>query len=96
MALYFHETKERFEGKIQIVPGFLLDMNDVELNNQSKELINTINKLTEPLGEKGANPEAFTYKVMIDKQNASIIEMKFYGETKAYAIMKHDKLGMRP
>lgn len=90
-ALYYYETKETFVGDIQIIPGFLLDMNDIELNQDSATLIKSIEGLTDNLDLKGKNPEAFSYKIHVDKEHGSIIEMNFYETTKAFAIMKHKK-----
>lgn len=90
-ALYFSETKETFEGEIQIIPSFMLDMNDVEFNEQSAAIIKSIDGITANLESKGQNPEVFSYKSFVDKKNGSIIEMTFFGQTKAYAIMKHKK-----
>jgi hypothetical protein len=88
-ALYRHETCENFIGEVQVTPGFLLDMNDRVFNQASQKLLNDMGILTKSKTEKGKNPEVFTYKSHIDKSTVSIIEMNFYGQTKAFALMKH-------
>lgn len=88
-ALYRHETGENFKGEVLVAPGFLLDINNAELNKQAEALRGNIEKLTFTIEAKGKNPEVFTYKAHIDKINGTIIEMNFYGQTKAFAIMKH-------
>jgi len=88
-ALYRHETGENFVGEVLVAPGFLLDMKDKELNQSSQNLINDMGKLTNSKTAEGKNPEVFTYKTHIDKNTVSIIEMNFYGQTIAFALMKH-------
>lgn len=83
-GLYFHEFKQKYKGKVNVLPGFIKyeDPN----SNSIVELIRTKIELDEVTsGKKGDNPSVFYYQFCNpDKFGLIAIQLVFYGTTEVF------------
>ena len=81
-AIYFDFTKKRISGNANVICSFLLNFENMNLNQQVTDAIlisEEIFKSTPPLGDY---PNVFNYKILED-QRSVLIRLEFYGTTKA-------------
>jgi hypothetical protein len=87
-AIYFHERKQKFSGKITVVSNFTLKLDDPEINELRDQLFAMSEILLSEAVPQGENPDVFAYKMARDG-NTEIVEFTFYGTSKALAVLAH-------
>lgn len=86
-ALYFHETKTKFQGTVTVVTGFTL-YNVPSLNSAIASAIPTAEDYFSQHAAKGDNPDVFFYKFE-EGENTGIMLMYFYEKSKV--LVRFDK-----
>lgn len=87
-AIYFHEHKRKFLAPINIHTNFSLDLNNPYANKNQEKLFAMSDQMLSGEIERGENPDVFTYRIS-RKQALELIEFKFYGVSKALAVLQH-------
>lgn len=82
IALYFHETKRKFQGDAQAISAFLLSPQDIKLNESIADAFEGAEALLAGHPAKGKNPEIFSYKLIAHEKSA-IVYMEFYENSKS-------------
>ena len=85
-AIYFHHTKRKHTGPVNIVGNFSLNMNDTALNERSENLFKSVDSLIDGHPHYGDNPKVFSYR-FIKHGDIGILELNFYGLNRALAVM---------
>lgn len=81
-ALYFHETKRKFQGEAQTLSAFLLSPHNINFNDAMALAFEKAEPLLASMPSKGENPKIFSYKIMTH-ENSAIIYMEFYETSKS-------------
>lgn len=79
-ALYFHEKRKKFDGRVQVVTGFTL-YNELSVNSAIASAVTAAEDYFSQHEAKGDNPEIFFYKFE-EGSNSAILLMNFYGTSK--------------
>lgn len=87
-AVYFHERKHKFLGKITVVSNITLKLGDPKTNELRDQLFSMSEILLSEAVPQGENPDVFAYRMARDG-NTEIVEFSFYGTSKALAVLAH-------
>lgn len=79
-ALYFHETGNKFAGRVKVGTGFTL-YNDRSLNSGVESALTASEDFFSQHERKGNNPDVFSYK-FAEGPNTATMLMNFYGTSK--------------
>lgn len=80
-ALYFHETKLKFQGEAQALSAFLLSPLNMKFNDSMAKAFEGAEAILANHPAKGENPEIFSYKFFAHAKSA-IVFMEFYENSK--------------
>jgi hypothetical protein len=78
-ALYFHETKRKFNGRIKMVAPFMSYLDD-SIDNDVVVALGHAKTYLLQFPAQGENPEVFYYK-FAEGQNTAVMLLCFYGGT---------------
>ena len=81
-AIYFDSTKKKISGNAVVICSFLLDPDNMKLNQQITDAILISEEIFKSEITFGDYPDVFNYKI-IEDQKSVLIRLEFYGKTKA-------------
>lgn len=87
-AIYFHHTKLKQVGAVDVVGNFSLDLQNVSLNARVEALFAMADELLKGEVTYGENPDVFTYR-LARSESGTLIDLRFYGLNRALAFLKH-------
>jgi hypothetical protein len=86
-AIYFHHTKKKHLGAVDLKLNFCLELNNVARNDSIDAYFSVATKLLLNYPDYGDNPDVFTYKI-VESDIGTLIELRFYGLNRALALLK--------
>ena len=81
-AVYFDSTKKKISGNAIVICSFLLDPDNMKLNQQITDAILISEEIFKAIPPFGNYPKVFCYRILED-QKSVLMRLEFYGTTKA-------------
>jgi hypothetical protein len=83
-AIYFHEKRLVWPGRVSIVTEFMLSFDDIDRNKRQEQFVKELDDFLTKVPHKGQHPDVFSYQ-FLGIGDKYLLRLHFYGNSRVSA-----------